>query len=254
MERSNPTPNNSSDDSKSFIEAVSAIPPLVRFTILTYIFFFVFTALTVPLICRPDMAMDCHEAVSNKERFLILYHLNKLRNDVASGRQKTVKGRVGKMPTAEAMYQLKWSCTLQEQSRQRGAKSSKLHELEAGPNVYEYMEVSSASLPDVVENVVTDARSKFVDLESLPNMEKQLLSDTYTHVGCTISKKKGVQKFICIFDSMVEPVKKLPEAYKTGPPGSRCPKTSLEPGMVLCLWIDQRKGGSKKGNATTPTK
>ncbi|EYC27694.1 hypothetical protein Y032_0008g133 [Ancylostoma ceylanicum] len=106
MERSGGTPNDSSYDSKSFIEAVSAIPILIRFTVLTYIFFFVFTALTVPLLCRPDMAMDCGKALSNKERFLILYHLNKLRNDVASGRQKTVAGRVGKMPSAEAMFEL----------------------------------------------------------------------------------------------------------------------------------------------------
>ncbi|EYC27695.1 hypothetical protein Y032_0008g133 [Ancylostoma ceylanicum] len=107
MERSGGTPNDSSYDSKSFIEAVSAIPILIRFTVLTYIFFFVFTALTVPLLCRPDMAMDCGKALSNKERFLILYHLNKLRNDVASGRQKTVAGRVGKMPSAEAMFELR---------------------------------------------------------------------------------------------------------------------------------------------------
>ncbi|EYC27687.1 hypothetical protein Y032_0008g129 [Ancylostoma ceylanicum] len=152
-------------------------------------------------------------------------------------------------PAETAAQRTRWSCTLQKQSRERGDKSPNIHQLEAGPKVYEYKEVSSASLPDVVENVVTDARSKFVDLESLPEMEKQLLTDTYTHVGCSITKRQGVQKFICIFDSMVEPEKKLPEAYKTGPPGSRCPKKSLEPGMVMCLWFP--KAGSQKTNTTS---
>lgn len=54
----------------------------------------------------------------------------------------------------------KWSCILQEESRERAAKSKKFYQLEKGPNVYEYMEVSSFSLYDVVEVTLQDGFSR----------------------------------------------------------------------------------------------
>ncbi|KAK6745422.1 hypothetical protein RB195_011882 [Necator americanus] len=230
----------SSDSSRSFVEKIAAIPVLVRFTILVYIFFFIFTALIVPLFCRPDMMKYCESGISVREQFILLYHINALRMDVASGKQKTGSGQQPHLPSAAAMYKLQWSCVLQEEAYTHASKS-KIDETKPAKNVYEYVEISKSSLWQVSENAVADVRSKLMVLTNLQMNEKQLLIDTSTHIGCALIKQAGVQKLTCVLESMVGANKTGDEAYVVGPAGSKCPYRSLEPGMPLCIYVAHKQ-------------
>ncbi|VDM66746.1 unnamed protein product [Strongylus vulgaris] len=243
MERSGAS---TSSGTRSFIESVAGIPLLVRITILVYIFFFIFIALGLPILCRTDMAKRCQGNISNRERFYILYHINRLRKDVARGKEKKASGGEY-MPSAVAMYKLQWSCILQSEAAKRAANSKDFHHIVPQDGVYEYYEASTKSPYEVVEDAfMYSVRSKLTDPSSLPKAEKQLLTDTFTHVGCDLFKRGGGQKLICIFGTTLDQDTRE-EPYVVGEPGSKCTTKSLEPLMPLCIYTEKkRKSSSNK--------
>ncbi|VDK43308.1 unnamed protein product [Cylicostephanus goldi] len=123
------------------------------------------------------------------------------------------------------------------------------------------MDASTKSTKEVIKAAFDVARAKLTDPSSLRDAEKQvdehhplevqtiypnleypqLLTDTFTHVGCEVSKKGGNQKLVCVFGSTIED-KSDTKPYKQGKPGSQCRRTSLEPYMPLCIY----KGIGKK--------
>ncbi|CAJ0596716.1 unnamed protein product [Cylicocyclus nassatus] len=219
---------------------VAKIPLLVRLTVLLYIFFFIFIALVLPVLCRTDMAKKCGGKMTNREAFYLLFHLNELRRNVARGKTRKASGE-GFMPTAAAMYKIQWSCKLQKSAQKHAEEKSDFEQANSGKGLYEYMDASTKSTKEVIKAAFDVAKAKLTDPSSLRDAEKQLLTDTFTHVGCEFSKKEGNQKLICIFGSMLEE-KSDSEPYKQGKPGSECRTTSFEPFMPLCIY----KGSSKK--------
>ncbi|VDM78857.1 unnamed protein product [Strongylus vulgaris] len=113
--------------------------------------------------------------------------------------------------------------------------------------VYEYYEASTKSPYEVVEDAfMYSVRSKLTDPSSLPKAEKQLLTDTFTHVGCDLFKRGGGQKLICIFGTTLDQDTRE-EPYVVGEPGSKCTTKSLEPLMPLCIYTEKkRKSSSNK--------